>query len=163
MHRFWKKKVLSKQIMLVLSLSGSTHHFFIPVFFIIGKVSSFEEEDGTGTGRNEVRIKLSRGDLGSQFTCQAENEAIDQPLSTSVQVDVNRKSLYYIFPHPLDSQNCNKLDHLPWKVHGSWQMIFTLFIDISIFENFHIFKTISESFVNKQFTDVFLVHSCFTD
>lgn len=59
---------------------------------MIGKVSSFEEEDGTGTGRNEVRIKLSRGDLGSQFTCQAENEAIDQPLSTSVQVDVNRKS-----------------------------------------------------------------------
>ena len=57
-----------------------------------GKVSSFEEEDGTGTGKNEVRIKLSRGDLGSQFTCQAENEAIDQPLSTSVQVDVNRKS-----------------------------------------------------------------------
>jgi len=56
---------------------------------ISGKVSSFEEEDGTGTGRNEVRIKLSRGDLGSQFTCQAENEAIDQPLSTSVQVDVN--------------------------------------------------------------------------
>ena len=116
MHRFWKKKELSKQIMLVLSLSGSTHHFFIPVFFIIGKVSSFEEEDGTGTGRNEVRIKLSRGDLGSQFTCQAENEAIDQPLSTSVQVDVNRKSLYYIFPHPQDGQNCNKLDHLPWKV-----------------------------------------------
>ena len=114
MHRFWKKKyILAKQILLVLSLSlsGSTHHFFILVFFIIGKVSSFEEEDGTGTGRNEVRIKLSRGDLGSQFTCQAENEAIDQPLSTSVQVDVNRKSLYYIFPHPLDGQNCNKLDH----------------------------------------------------
>ena len=87
---------------------------FIPVFFIIGKVSSFEEEDGTGTGRNEVRIKLSRGDLGSQFTCQAENEAIDQPLSTSVQVDVNRKSLYFIFPYPLDGQNCNKLDHLPF-------------------------------------------------
>ena len=64
---------------------------FYPLFFL-GKVSSFEEEDGTGTGRNEVRIKLSRGDLGSQFTCQAENEAIDQPLSTSVQVDVNRKS-----------------------------------------------------------------------
>ena len=74
------------------------------MFFIIGKVSSFEEEDGTGTGRNEVRIKLSRGDLGSQFTCQAENEAIDQPLSTSVQVDVNRKSLYYIFSYPLDGQ-----------------------------------------------------------
>ena len=60
--------------------------------FTVGKVSSFEEEDGTGTGRNEVRISLSRGDLGSQFTCQAENEAIDQPLVTSVQVDVNRKS-----------------------------------------------------------------------
>jgi hypothetical protein len=73
---------------------GLNPSFFLSLFFfIIGKVSSFEEEDGTGTGRNEVRIKLSRGDLGSQFTCQAENEAIDQPLSTSVQVDVNRKSL----------------------------------------------------------------------
>ena len=72
-----------------------------PLFTILGKVSSFEEEDGTGTGRNEVRIKLSRGDLGSQFTCQAENEAIDQPLSTSVQVDVNRKSLYFISFLPL--------------------------------------------------------------
>jgi len=56
---------------------------------ISGKTSSIEEEDGTGTGRNEVRIKLGRGDLGSQFTCQAENEAIEEPLSTSVQVDVN--------------------------------------------------------------------------
>ena len=72
---------------------GHFHHLTRLIF--VGKVSSFEEEDGTGTGRNEVRIKLSRGDLGSQFTCQAENEAIDQPLSTSVQVDVNRKSLYY--------------------------------------------------------------------
>ena len=60
--------------------------------FNIGKASSFEEEDGTGTGKNEVRIKLGRGDLGSQFSCQAENEAIEEPLSTSVQVDVNRKS-----------------------------------------------------------------------
>ena len=65
---------------------------YLTLIFDIGKASSFEEEDGTGTGKNEVRIKLGRGDLGSQFTCQAENEAIEEPLSTSVRVDVNRKS-----------------------------------------------------------------------
>ncbi|XP_071742750.1 synaptogenesis protein syg-2 isoform X3 [Lepeophtheirus salmonis] len=59
-----------------------------------GKSSSFEEPDGTGTGKNEVRIKLSRGDLGSHFTCKSENEAIrDNPMSSSVQVDVNLRPL----------------------------------------------------------------------
>jgi hypothetical protein len=59
--------------------------------FFSGKASSFEESDGTGTGRNEVRLRLGRGDLGSQFSCRAENEAVEQPLQTSVQIDVNRK------------------------------------------------------------------------
>ncbi len=63
-------------------------------FSFSGKASSFEESDGTGTGRNEVRIRLSRGDLGSQFICRAENEAVEQPLQTSVQIDVNRKSFF---------------------------------------------------------------------
>ncbi|XP_059086621.1 hemicentin-1-like isoform X5 [Tigriopus californicus] len=55
-----------------------------------GKASSFESPDGTGTGRNEIRVVLERGDLGSRFTCQSENEAIvNAPLQTSVQLDVN--------------------------------------------------------------------------
>ncbi|TRY71608.1 hypothetical protein TCAL_03134, partial [Tigriopus californicus] len=54
------------------------------------KASSFESPDGTGTGRNEIRVVLERGDLGSRFTCQSENEAIvNAPLQTSVQLDVN--------------------------------------------------------------------------
>ena len=72
--------------------TGTTTRTYLTLIFEIGKASSFEEEDGTGTGKNEVRIKLGRGDLGSQFTCQAENEAIEEPLSKSVRVDVNRKS-----------------------------------------------------------------------
>ena len=80
---------VSSQVSLGTILNTATVRFALSPFS--GKASSFEEEDGTGTGKNEVRIKLSRGDLGSQFSCQAENEAIDQPLSTSVQVDVNRE------------------------------------------------------------------------
>ena len=61
----------------------------------VGKASSFEEKDGTGIGRNEIRVRLSRGDLASAFVCQAENEAIrGRPNKTEVQIDVNRKSYY---------------------------------------------------------------------
>ncbi len=57
-----------------------------------GKASSFEDPDGTGTGRNEVRLRLGRGDLGARFACQAENEAIrDNPMRETVRIDVNRE------------------------------------------------------------------------
>ena len=58
-----------------------------------GKASSFEEEDGTGTGRSEIRVQLGRGDLGNRLTCRSENEALpaNQPLQKSVQVDINCK------------------------------------------------------------------------
>ena len=59
--------------------------------FFAGKASSFEEEDGTGIGRNEVKVKLSRGDLASRFVCQAENEAVNTPLEAVINVDVNRE------------------------------------------------------------------------
>ena len=60
---------------------------------IAGKASSFEEEDGTGTGRSEIRVQLGRGDLGNRLTCRSENEALpaNQPLQKSVQVDINCK------------------------------------------------------------------------
>ena len=73
--------------------------FFFNVSFkdiflsITGKASSFEEEDGTGTGRSEIRVQLGRGDLGNRLTCRSENEALpaNQPLQKSVQVDINCK------------------------------------------------------------------------
>ena len=63
------------------------------LFVIVGKASSFEEEDGTGTGKNEIRVQLGRGDLGNRLTCRSENDALpaNQPLRKSVQVDINCK------------------------------------------------------------------------
>ena len=62
-------------------------------FILSGKASSFEEEDGTGTGTSEIRVQLGRGDLGNRLTCRSENEALpaNQPLHKSVQVDINCK------------------------------------------------------------------------
>ena len=48
--------------------------------FFAGKASSFEEEDGTGVGRSEIRIQVGRGDHGTNFVCRAENEAATEPL-----------------------------------------------------------------------------------
>ena len=64
---------------------------------ISGKASSFEEEDGTGTGTSEIRVQLGRGDLGNRLTCRSENEALpsNQPLQKSVQVDINCKRIRY--------------------------------------------------------------------
>ena len=62
------------------------------LFYHAGKASSFEEPDGTGTGRNEIRFKLGRDDLFSEYRCTAENEAIaDRPMAAAVQIDVNRE------------------------------------------------------------------------
>ena len=49
-------------------------------------------EDGTGVGMNELRVPLSRHDLGSVFECRASNEAVEYPLSAKVTLDMNGKS-----------------------------------------------------------------------
>ena len=71
----------------------ASEHPSTSYLFFIGKASSFEEEDGTGTGRSEIRIQLGRGDLGNRLTCRSENDALpaNQPLQKSVQVDINCK------------------------------------------------------------------------
>ena len=46
-------------------------------------------EDGTGTGMNELRVELSRHDLGSVFECRAQNEAVEYPLSAKVTLDLH--------------------------------------------------------------------------
>ena len=71
--------------------TGKVSKITLNMFFFAGKASSFEEEDGTGIGRNEVKVKLSRGDLASRFVCQAENEAVNTPLEAVINVDVNRE------------------------------------------------------------------------
>ena len=61
------------------------------VICFLGKASSFEEEDGTGVGRNEIRVQVGRGDHGANFICRAENEATAEPLQSTVQLSVDRK------------------------------------------------------------------------
>ncbi|XP_045123892.1 uncharacterized protein LOC123511891 isoform X6 [Portunus trituberculatus] len=56
---------------------------------ITGEYSAIMDEDKTGTGRNVLRISLSRADLGTTLNCEAVNEAIDSPHSAFVTVDVN--------------------------------------------------------------------------
>ena len=54
-----------------------------------GKTSSFEDADRTGTGRSEVRLVVGRDDLSAKLVCRASNEAVEEPLAASVQLDVN--------------------------------------------------------------------------
>ena len=70
-----------------------THSPCLPSSFTpsSGEYSSILDEDGTGTGRNVLRLPLSRADLGSTLTCEAVNEAMAYPYSAFVNVDVNGK------------------------------------------------------------------------
>ena len=54
-----------------------------------GKASSSEEADRTGTGRSELSLRVDRDLLGAKFECRAENEALAEPLVSSVQLDVS--------------------------------------------------------------------------
>ena len=54
-----------------------------------GKASSSEDADRTGTGRSELRLGVDRSLLGAKFECRAENEALSEPLVSSVQLDVS--------------------------------------------------------------------------
>lgn len=56
---------------------------------LAGKASSFEDADRTGTGRSEVRLTVGRNDLSARLECRSTNEAVADPLSATVQLDVN--------------------------------------------------------------------------
>ncbi|XP_034251543.1 hemicentin-1 isoform X2 [Thrips palmi] len=49
--------------------------------------------NGAGTGRNSVRLALTRGDLGAKYECRATNDALELPMIASVEVDVNVRPL----------------------------------------------------------------------
>ena len=59
---------------------------------LAGKASSFEDADRTSTGRSEVRLTVGRNDLSARLECRSTNEAVADPLSSTVQLDVNCKS-----------------------------------------------------------------------
>jgi len=54
-----------------------------------GRASSSEEADRTGTGRSELAITVGRAQLGAKLECRAGNEAISEPLISSIQLDVS--------------------------------------------------------------------------
>lgn len=50
--------------------------------------------DGIGTGRNLIKLTIGRGDLGAKYECRASNDALDTPLVSWVELDVNGKFQY---------------------------------------------------------------------
>ena len=54
-----------------------------------GRASSSEEPDRTGTGRSELALTVGRAQLGAKLECRAGNEAISEPLISSIQLDVS--------------------------------------------------------------------------
>lgn len=75
---------------------GTVLYIFL---FVPGAYSSEQLPDGTGTARNKIRVTLSRGDLGAEYRCNVESDALDQPMSSWLRIDVHGKFIknFYIF------------------------------------------------------------------
>ncbi|XP_042238894.1 titin-like [Homarus americanus] len=56
---------------------------------LAGEYSGILEQDGTGIGRNVLHVPLTRADLGTNLTCEADNAALTSPFTASVTVDLN--------------------------------------------------------------------------
>lgn len=54
-----------------------------------GKYTTTMDQDGIGTGKNTLRLPLTRADLGATLTCEVMNDAMDHPVTSSVTVFVN--------------------------------------------------------------------------
>ncbi|KAK8735473.1 hypothetical protein OTU49_005408, partial [Cherax quadricarinatus] len=54
-----------------------------------GEYSGILEQNGAGVGRNILRVPLTRADLASTLTCEAENAAMTSPFVASVTIDLN--------------------------------------------------------------------------
>lgn len=55
-------------------------------------VGEYEVESGAngiGLGRNRIRVTISRGDLGARYECRATNDALETPMISWVELDVN--------------------------------------------------------------------------
>ena len=68
------------------------------------------DSNGIGTGRNKIKITIGRGDLGAKYECRAKNDALDEPLVSWVELDVNGKNFYFIINTYNDNDNDNSFD-----------------------------------------------------
>ena len=59
------------------------------MFFISGEYTAEMGSNSVGTGRNKIKLRLGRGDLTSTYVCKAMNDALTEPITSSVQIDVN--------------------------------------------------------------------------
>ncbi|XP_037077578.1 hemicentin-2-like [Pollicipes pollicipes] len=54
-----------------------------------GVASQVTSRAGTGVGKNVLRLRLGRHDLGARFECQATNAAVRTPLRSTVHLDMH--------------------------------------------------------------------------
>jgi len=47
------------------------------------------DSNGVGTGKNTVQVHIGRTDLGAKYECRANNDALDIPYVSYVELDVN--------------------------------------------------------------------------
>ena len=62
----------------------------------------YEVESGTngiGLGRNRIRVTVSRGDLGAKYECRASNDALETPMISWVELDVNGKQARQMYDY----------------------------------------------------------------
>lgn len=60
-------------------------------FFSAGNYKIEADTNGVGTGRNTVHLLIGRGDLGAKYECRADNDALEVPYVSSLELDVNGK------------------------------------------------------------------------
>lgn len=52
------------------------------------------DSNGVGTGRNKIKLTIGRGDLGAKYECNAQNDALEVPLVSWIELDVNGKFFF---------------------------------------------------------------------
>lgn len=88
---------LFSYILILKELNRVLSDVFLPPLLSLslgptGEYSAIMEQDGSGVGKNVLRVPLTRADLGTNLTCVAENAAMTIPFTASVTVDVNGES-----------------------------------------------------------------------
>ncbi|XP_063245039.1 hemicentin-1 [Bacillus rossius redtenbacheri] len=58
-----------------------------------GRYSQEPSANGVGTGRSRLQLTLGRGDLGARYECRADSAALQAPITSAVEVEVNVRPL----------------------------------------------------------------------